>query len=369
MDMTTAVAEALGLDYHAELPSRLDRPIGIVGAGAIVNAAHLPAYRKAGFNVVAVTDLDRQAAARTAAAFEIPRVCDSVDELLAMSDVEVVDVAVTPFAQADIALAAIRSGKHLLCQKPFSESLEAAQRLVEAADAAGTKLAVNQQMRWDQVIRCTRLLLDRGWYGELTSGSFDVDILTDWASWPWMANRPGLEYFYHSVHYFDSIRFLFGEPHSVIASTARYPGQFATGETRTFTVLDYSDTCKVAVLTNHNNWSHRPRAVMRCQGTDGQSEGTLGALYDYPYGRPDTFEFWSRTAAPDHAFSRHFTERWIPDAFIGPMADLHRSIEEGREPLTSGRDNLGTLRIILAAYQSSQEGRRLAVSGLEEATA
>jgi len=204
-------------------------------------------------------------------------------------------------------------------------------------------------------------LVDAGWYGALTSGLFDVDVMTDWRSWPWMLDKPRLEYYYHSIHYVDAIRYVFGEPVSVVASVGRYPGQAARGETRTTTVYEYSGELSVVVLANHNNWSARPRAVVRCQGTAGQSEGTLGVLYDYPVGRPDTFTYWSRDTHPDHVFSRTFEERWIPDAFVGPMADLQAAIDERRAPLTSGRDNLRTLRVVEAAYRAAEQGRRVRV--------
>lgn len=359
--------EVLGFDHPPVAPTDGGRAIGIVGAGAIVRAGHLPAYRNAGFRVAAIADINEDAAREAAAEFGVESVYDSAERLVADPAVEIVDIAVTPHAQADIVRAAIAAGKHVLCQKPFAEDLSTAVDLTNAAAASDVQIAINQQMRWDQVVRCTKELQDRGWYGELTGGLFDVDVLTDWRMWPWMLDKPRLEYFYHSIHYVDAMRYLFGEPASVVASTARYPGQAARGETRTSTIYEYSAERSVVVLTNHNNWSPKPRAVVRCQGTEGQSEGTLGVLYDYPVGRPDTFEFWSRTVHPDQTFRRHFTDRWIPDAFVGPMAELQAAIDEGREPLTSARDNLGTLRVVHAAYRSAEDGRRVRIDEIDVA--
>jgi hypothetical protein len=48
---------------------------------------------------------------------------------------------------------------------------------------------------------------------------------------------------------------------------------------------------------------------------------------------------------------------WIPDAFVGPMASLMCAIEENTEPETSGRDNLQTLQVVFAEYQSMAEKR------------
>jgi predicted dehydrogenase len=361
-----AASDLLNASFDQPFPQRTDRGIGIVGAGGIVNAAHLPAYRKAGLNVRAIADLDREAAIRTAAAYEIPVVCETFDELIERKDVEIVDIAVTPMAQTELAAKAVVAGKHVLCQKPLSETYEAAESLVATAHSAGVRLAVNQQLRWDQMIRFTKALVEAGQYGELTSGLYDIDIFTDWSMWPWISRRPRLEYFYHSIHYLDSIRFIFGEPTSLVASVARYPGQEAKGESRSYTILEYRDTLRVVVLVNHNNWSSSRRAIVRCHGTEGQSEGTLGSLYDYPYGRPDTFGFVMR--GTEWSFSRTFTERWIPDAFIGPMAELMCAIEEDREPLTNGRDNLKTLALIHAAYRSVAEGRRVVIDDRSEST-
>jgi Oxidoreductase family, NAD-binding Rossmann fold len=84
----------LQLDYQPKLPVKMDYGIGIIGAGQSINRAHLPAYRNAEFRVLAITDIDSVAANSTAAQFNIPRVCRSVDELLEMSNIDTVDISV-----------------------------------------------------------------------------------------------------------------------------------------------------------------------------------------------------------------------------------------------------------------------------------
>src|SRR5262245_53874625 len=84
------------------MPKSLDHGIGIVGAGGIVNYGHLPAYKKAGFQVVAITDKNREQAERTAKQHGIPAVYGSLDELLADPNVEIVDIAVYPAEQGEI---------------------------------------------------------------------------------------------------------------------------------------------------------------------------------------------------------------------------------------------------------------------------
>jgi len=54
--------------------------------------------------------------------------------------------------------------------------------------------------------------------------------------------------------------------------------------------------------------------------------------------------------------------KWIPDAFYGPMASLMEAIQTDGEPLTSAEDNLGTLRVVEAAYRSMSEERSVSPS-------
>src|SRR5207237_5094969 len=136
------------LDYLPKMPRTISHGIGIIGAGGIVNYAHLPAYKKAGFKVVCITDRDREKAERTAKEHGIGKVCASVDELLSQPEVEIVDIAVYPSQQVFIVEKATTAGKHLLCQKPFADEYSKAVRSVALAESAKVKIAVNQQMRW-----------------------------------------------------------------------------------------------------------------------------------------------------------------------------------------------------------------------------
>ena len=352
----------LDLDYLPVLGNKRDYGIGIIGAGGIVNAAHLPAYRKAGFNVIGLTDQDRDKAEQTARSCEVPTVYASVEALLGDQSVEIVDIAVPPWNQKDLVRQVTAAGKHLLCQKPLSNIYAEAVEIVEMAEASGVKLAVNQQMRWDQAVRASRSLLNRGLLGDPASAVIDISILTEWRAWPWVLTVEGLDLMFHSIHYFDSMRSLFGLPERVWTSGSGYPGQAPVGETRTITVFEYSDTFRAMVSVNHNNWTEEQFATLRIDGTEGYAAGTFGLLYDYPHGRPDTLSYSSRKIDPNKTIDHRFEERWIPDSFIGPMGDLMAAIEQDRLPETNGRDNLETLQMVHAGYRSMAEHRAVSPS-------
>lgn len=344
------------LDFKPEMPRRLDHGIGIVGAGGVVNYAHLPAYAQAGFKVVGITDKSRERAEKTAADHKIPKVFGSLEDLVADPEVEIVDIAVYPWETLTIGEQAIRAGKHILCQKPLSDEYGKATRLVAMAQDAKLKMAVNQQMRWTVAIRGSRQLLTQGWLGTPTYGTIQVHCQTDWSMWPWMYARKRLEVLNHSIHYIDSLRYLFGEPDHVFASGSRMPGEPTEAETRTITIWEYDSGLQVLIDVNHGVWQDDRYATFRFEGTDGIIKGTIGLMYNYPAGRPDTLEFMSKKSM-GYWFSARNDYLWIPDAFVGPMGSLMRAIEDGSEPLTSGSDNLKTLQVVFAEYRSMEERR------------
>ena len=115
---------------------------------------------------------------------------------------------------------------------------------------------------------------------------------------------------------------------------------------------------QVLIDVCHTTWQDDRYAIFRLEGTEGVIKGTIGLMYNYPTGRPDTLEFMSKRN-PDYWFSARLQSMWIPDAFIGPMASLMCAIEDNSEPESSGRDNLRTLQIVFAEYRSIAEKRAI----------
>jgi predicted dehydrogenase len=361
--------QGLDLDYRPKLPKQLNRGIGIVGAGAIVESCHLPAYQMAGFQVVGITDVDPVKAQRLAAAFDIRETFTTLEQLLKHPDIEVVDVAVPAAYQPDIVEQVVSAGKHVLCQKPLASNYAQARRIADAVRRAGVRGAVNQQMRWSPGIRASHTLVKRGWLGELTQASIQVNVLTDFAQWPWLAKIDQLEVMYHSIHYLDAIRFIAGQPPEYIyADGARFPDQGCIGETRTLMHLKFPGNMRGLVHDNHNNICGQDDwyATFRFEGTEGVAKGTNGALYNYPVGREDTLQFTSKLLDAGMWYTPSLTGRWFPHAFMGTMGELMCAIEENREPENSVEDNLYTMQTVYAAYRSMEENRPVTLKEIAE---
>lgn len=349
----------LDLDYKPKLPKNKSLGIGMVGAGEIVQEAHLPAYQMAGFRVVGITNRTVSKAEEAANKFGIPKVYDSIEKLIQDPEIDIIDIAVTADLQPEVVKLAAQAGKHVLCQKPLGDSYASAKSIVDMCDAAGIKGAINQQMRWAPGIRASHSIIGRGWLGELTQASVQVNVLTDFANWPFLKSIDTLEVMYHSIHYMDSIRFLYGTPEYIYADGAKYPGQTCKGETRTLIHMKFPGEKRGLIHDNHNNWANQEDwyATYRFEGTKGIIKGTNGALYNYPVGREDTLSFLSKEINPNYWFSPQLEGKWFPHAFMGTMGELMKAIEENREPENSVRDNLKTIQMVFAAYRSMAENR------------
>jgi predicted dehydrogenase len=354
----------LTLEYRPRLPERTDFGIGMVGCGGIVNYAHLPAYKANQLQVLACFDRNPEAARATAATHGIPTVYETLDALLADERIQIVDIAVPAWEQRAIAERALAAGKHLLCQKPLAEELLDARAIAEAGQRAGRMVAVNQQMRWSPGIAAAKHLIGQGFIGQPTDAQIQVSTNTPWHMWPWLRVSPRLEVMYHSIHYLDSLRYLLGDPTWVTSRHTRYPDQLETAETKTITVLDYDSGLQALVAVNHHDESGDTYATFRFLGTEGIIKGTIGLLYNYPDGRPDTLQIHSRRSGPDVWMDVALHGLWIPDAFIGPMASLMEAIATGNAPITAASDNIRTLQVVHAAYHSAAAHRSIRPAAL-----
>jgi predicted dehydrogenase len=155
------------------------------------------------------------------------------------------------------------------------------------------------------------------------------------------------------------MRYLFGNPDWVTSRHARYVKQGnVSGETKTITVMDYVSGLQTLVSVNHYNEWADAFATFRFIGTEGAIDGTIGLMYNYPTGRPDTLQITSSQFGKGVKLTPTLDEMWIPDAFVGTMASLMEAIETDTEPQdNSTEDNLNTLRVVNAAYISAAENR------------
>lgn len=191
----------------------------VVGAGALAGRYLVDALRmaarpdgRAAMRVVGIYSGRVQHARRFAQANQIPHVFAELPELLEHRDVRCVYIGGHPRQHAEVALAALRWGKHVLCEPPLALQIEQAADVVEAARVRGLRLAVNYAWRAAAPVQQMAALLAGDTIGELLGGRIDnlTLLATEQQSWRLQPEGGGV-LLDRSVHDVDLLRYLLNE--------------------------------------------------------------------------------------------------------------------------------------------------------------
>lgn len=200
--------------------------VGLIGAGSIARDQHLPGWGLVPqATVVAVADASLAAAEKTAADFSLPRFETDYRVLLDDPSIDVIDICCPSALHAQVSIAALSAGKHVLCEKPMATSRADAEAVLAAARAAGKKFMIGQQMRFDASIPPLRQTLQTIDLGHVYYAR------AQWLRRRRVPGRPGFTFKAYSgggplydlgVHVLDLTWWLMGAPEPLAASAATF---------------------------------------------------------------------------------------------------------------------------------------------------
>jgi predicted dehydrogenase len=333
------------------------RPIVVIGAGGIVRAAHLPAYEKAGFPVIGLMDQDGDKAAALAAERRIPHAFSSVTEAVRSASRDAIfDVAV-PASQLVHILPQLPDRAIVLIQKPMGETLQEARIIRDLCRSKGFTAAVNFSLRYSPNNLTVAALASSGLLGEIHDIEVQTSTYTPWHLWTFLATAPRLEILYHSIHYFDLVRSWLGNPQGVYARTVKNPHSANLAATKTIAILDYGNSKRVFIATNHNHnfGPEHQHSFVQWEGLKGSARITMGVNLDYPKGKTDTAEYAERGSEAQRWRDIPVSGNNFPDAFMGTMGALQCFAEGSISTLPSHfEDAFQTMALVEALYRSSE---------------
>jgi UDP-N-acetyl-2-amino-2-deoxyglucuronate dehydrogenase len=352
------------------------RGFGIVGAGVIA-AIHADAIAMLpDARLMAVTDVDGGAAAAFAAERGCPAEPDLV-ALLARRDVEVVCVCVPSGLHAEIGVQAAKAGKHLVVEKPIDVSLEAADRLIGAARAAGVALTVISQHRFDPGLIKLKRLIDDGALGRLVLGEastkwYRTQDYYDSASWRGTWAMDGGSLANQGVHYVDLLRWCMGPPAEVTAVYSTQAHQVEVEDTA-LAIVRFASGAVGTILSSTAAFPGFPQRleITGTQGTVTVEDGQIvrrALITDPGPPAPDTAPDTAPGASPDASRDASPTAAESDPAALGvashaaQLADLLAAVDDGREPAVSGQAGRDALEIVCAVYESSRTGRPVSLA-------
>ncbi len=334
------------LPYQPPEPKSFRPPIGLIACGGITET-HLRAYKKAGYNVVALCDLIEERARKRQAQF-YPEAFVTTDyrEVLKRDDIEVVDIATHPPERVVLIEDSLRAGKHVLSQKPFVLDLDTGRRLVDLADQKERKLAVNQNGRWAPHFSYMRQAVRQGLIGDILS----IHLAVHWDH-TWTVGTPfediyDLVLYDFAIHWFDFASHILGDRKRlrVMASRSRALGQTARPPMLAQAMLEFEGGQASFVFDAHIRYGAQDTTYI------GGTQGTLTSQGPNLSEQTVTLYTAQGIARP------HLEGEWFPDGFRGTMGELLCAIEENREPLNSARENLRSLELCFAAIASATDG-------------
>jgi predicted dehydrogenase len=334
---------------------------GIIGAG-VISTTHAEAIaRVPGARLAAVTDTSHEAAKRLADLSGCAAEPD-IDALLARDDVDIVTVCVPSGLHAEVGVAAAAAGKHLIVEKPIDVTLEAADRLIGAARAAGVKLTVISQHRFDPGLVELRRLIDDGALGTLLLGEastkwYRSQAYYDSGIWRGTWALDGGSLMNQGVHYVDLLLACMGPVAEVTAITATQTHQIEA-EDVALALLRFRSG---AVGTIVSSTSVYPGLAQRLEisGTEGTVVIEDGEIISRGLaGEPDV---QTAAARPDGQPAGASTPDIGISSHVAQIAGFVDAIEHDREPSPTAQDGRAAMEVVLAVYESARERRTIQI--------
>jgi predicted dehydrogenase len=328
----------------------------LVGAGYFARFQAEAWKRIPAAEIVAVADSVPGKARTFAAEFGIPRAYESAAEAFDRERPDFVDVATRPESHLELTGEAARRGVHVICQKPMAPTWDDCVAMVEACEAAGVRLLIHENWRWQPWYREVRRLLDAGTLGDVFQFTFrwrtgDGRSLEPYAVQPYFRQMPRLLVYETLVHLLDTARFLGGEIASVFCANRRV-NPAIVGEDQSLILFTF--TSGVPGLIDANRISGPAPAPVAMN--DLTIEGTRAALRLSPDGRLWLTEYGQ--AEREHAFPTT-GEGYKGDSVRATQSHLVECLRAGRRSESDGRDYLTTVRAVFACYRSAETGQAI----------
>ncbi|AEH25065.1 Gfo/Idh/MocA family protein [Pyrococcus yayanosii] len=326
--------------------------VGVVGCGNIFNLAHKPALKAIrSIKVVAVMDVSEEAA-RKAAKDLNAKAYTNLDEFLSL-DLDVVEVLTPTYTHAEIAIEALKAGKHVIVEKPIALTTEEAKEMIKTAEKEGLKLFVGHVRRFDkrwiqikEVIKSRNILPMQIRKTEVQHLPFPADY------WYWDESKSGGVALDLGVHVTDFLRWFFeGEPVEVFAIGKAIRGEARVNGTYDHVVMfikfeggrtgiaevswSYPYPAKYGVFYHHLDIIGKNGRI-RYTPLDTPVVGVVKSTFEMPRFSPMLSTF--------------------PEAFEAELRHFFECILHDREPVVTAQDALIALYIAEKAKESMRKG-------------
>lgn len=342
--------------------------VGITGCGRIAINHAKALQANPDVELVACSDVDPDRAAAFAGQFGIPQHHGDLNAML--GSIDALTVCSPHPAHEAAVIAAADAGVHVLCEKPIAVTLDEADRMIAATDAAGVTFGALFQRRFWEASRAAHAAVRDGRVGTPVFGSVtlrlgrDADYFTadPWRG-TWAADGGGV-LMNQAIHYIDLLQWLVGSP------VLRVTGRIAT--LRHAEHIEVEDTAAATLEFANGALGVISAGTTYAPGLGTQvlvtgSNGATVSVTEFPEGEPAFTDIW--TVPGEEAYRQVHSTSTESDP---PLSRIHEgltpyhalqiddfvaAVREDRDPLVTGREARKALAVVLAVYESSRTGR------------
>lgn len=334
----------------------------VVGTGFWSNFQISAWNEVGGVDLVAVSDQNREKAGNVAQKFNVPKVYTDPEELLQVEQLDFVDIITEVNSHAPLVKLAAKYHLPVICQKPMAPDLHTAEDMVTACQKTETPFFIHENWRWQVPIRATKAALTEGQIGKPYRAH--IEWITEFNPF---INQPSLKTLPHLIladmgcHLLDISRVLFGETVNLYCQIARVNPDLSGEDVATIVLK----TDRGVSVTIHMAYALTPLEQDYFPQTSIFVEAEKGSLLLGP-------GYWLRITTREGTFSRRFPPpqfAWadpnyslVHSSIVSCNADLLAGLLGNKKAETTAEDNLRTVRLVQAAYDSAATGGTIPVN-------
>lgn len=344
--------------------------VGIIGAGKISDT-HVECYKAIGVDVIAITDRSPESARTKAEKYDILRVYDTLDALLADPEVEAVSIATPVSTHKDLVIAALRAGKHVMCEKPPAMTADEIREMIVARNVSGKVLLFGFVCRYKRRTQALREAYQSGRLGRVIIGEAGR-LARNANPGSWFSDRrftKGGSFFDAAIHEIDGLFYILGYPklRSVRA---------VMGYDNSDLSVRLSSVKQRYVSESKGNFNNdvETSVTVFAMTEDGvplllRATAATGTIEEGPYVKltcangggniigPNAVPLALLTLDADGFHTEEIAESGKP--FDAQLAHFRDCVENGAAPIANAEEALALMEFYDAVYQSAAEGREI----------
>jgi len=348
--------------------------VGLVGTGGI-SKFHLNAYLEHPDRVqlTAVCDIAEPLAQECARKAGIDAIYLDYDAMLREADIDAVDICTGHSLHAPQAIAAAAAGKHVIVEKAMSNTLQGCRAMIEATDSAGVTLMVAQHLRYSPEAYAVKRLIDDGKLGEIQAARTHVFRQGPQESWYTDGKAGGGVLQLNTVHYIDLLRYYVGNIRRVTGVCRSVQPQMTNGaEDLVAAILEFENGAIGDLFSSWTSYLAPEPSSYMVLGSKGTIHSTPPATAkdDSPIRHFGLLMFGEKEDAPNRQkppFEPLDTSDIVlpsTDFFVNEILHFEECIRTGSEPLSAGRDNIETMKVVHGIQESSRTGKPVDMADL-----